>query len=120
MDLTDTDRIAIRTVIEQQIQAFRQDDAATAFSFASPAIQSQFGSAERFMEMVKSSYIAVYRPRSVMFEGITVIEGNLSQQVILLDPDGGLVNAYYLMERQSDQSWRISGCMVMPLEGQSI
>jgi hypothetical protein len=120
MDLTDTDRIAIRAVIEQQIQAFQNDDAVTAFSFASPEIQNQFGSAEHFMDMVKSSYMAVYRPRSVMFEGITTIEGSLSQRVILLGPDGGLVSAYYLMQQQPDQSWRINGCMLMPLEGQSI
>ncbi|HHP7245961.1 MAG TPA: DUF4864 domain-containing protein [Elainellaceae cyanobacterium] len=120
MKLTDTDRAAIRAVIEQQLEAFQADNANKAFSFASPNIQSQFGSPDHFMDMVKSSYLPVYRPRSVMFEGINNIEGNLAQQVILMGSDGNLVSAYYMMEKQSDGEWRINGCVLMPLEGQSI
>ncbi|MGJ3253602.1 MAG: DUF4864 domain-containing protein [Elainellaceae cyanobacterium] len=123
MELTDTDRTAIRAVIERQLQAFQADDANTAFSFASPGIpgiQSQFGSPEQFMEMVKSSYLPVYRPRSVMFEGIINIEGRLAQRVIVMGADGSLMSAYYMMEKQPDDGWRINGCILMPLEGQGI
>ncbi|MGJ3249018.1 MAG: DUF4864 domain-containing protein [Elainellaceae cyanobacterium] len=120
MELTDTDRAVIRAVIEQQLEAFQADDANTAFSFASPGIQSQFGSPEQFMEMVKSSYLPVYRPRSVMFEGIITIEGRLAQRVIVMGADGNLMSAYYVMEKQPDAGWRINGCILMPLEGQGI
>jgi Domain of unknown function (DUF4864) len=41
-DLIDTDRAAIRTVIERQLDALRQDDAASAFALASPEIQAKF------------------------------------------------------------------------------
>src|SRR5215813_5124642 len=55
-DLTDTDRTAIRTVIERQLDALRQDDAASAFALASPEIQAKFETPERFLTMVRTSY----------------------------------------------------------------
>ena len=58
-DLTDTDRAAIRTVIERQLEALRQDDAAGAFALASPEIQAKFETPERFLTMVQTWYQAV-------------------------------------------------------------
>lgn len=119
MELTNTDRAAIRSVIEQQLQAFQQDNAELAFSFASPGIQNQFKTAANFMAMVESSYPAVYRPRSVMFEDIVRVEGKVAQRVVLMGPDGSLFNAFYLMQIQPDESWRINGCFLTPIQGQS-
>lgn len=120
MELTNTDRATIRSVIEQQLRAFQQDNAELAFSFASPGIQAQFETAENFMRMVESSYPAVYRPRSVMFEDIVRVEGRVAQRVVLMGPDGALFNAFYLMQIQSDESWRINGCFLQPIQGQSV
>jgi len=114
---TDRDRQAIRSVIEQQIRAFQQDDARTAFSFASPEIRGKFGTPEVFMQMVKSAYPAVYRPRSVMFEQLKEVDGMVAQAVLLLAPDGNLERAIYLMEKQVDGTWKINGCYLEPIEG---
>src|SRR6266568_3695810 len=46
------DARAVRAVIEAQLDAFRRDDAARAFSLATPGIRATFGDAETFMEMV--------------------------------------------------------------------
>jgi hypothetical protein len=108
------ERAAIRNVIERQIAAFARDDAATAFSFASPAIQHQFGTPEIFMHMVESGYRAVYRPRSVSFSQARRAEGMVVQEVDLIDPDGNGVRAFYVMERESDGSWRINGVSLAP------
>jgi len=59
------DASAVRKVIEAQIDAFRKDDAARAFSYATSGIRLTFGSAENFMAMVRSEYPVVYRPRTV-------------------------------------------------------
>lgn len=116
MDLSEADQLAIRTVVEQQLKALRADDGERAFSFATPQIQQQFDTAERFMHMVKIAYQPVYRPRSVMFEGLTWIQSLPAQQVMLMAETGELVRAYYLMERQSDQQWRIAGCYLVFLK----
>jgi hypothetical protein len=112
-----TDPLAIRSVIEQQIQAFQKDDAPKAFSFASPEIQKQFGNAQNFMSMVKEAYPAVYRPRSVMFEKLNRVKGNQVQSVLLLAPNGTLMKAMYIMQKQASGSWRISGCYLVAAEG---
>lgn len=115
-ELTQADQSAIRSVIERQLQAFQRDDALGAFTFATPAIQTQFGTPEHFMLMVRTHYHPIYRPRSVMFEGFTTVQGNLAQKVMLMGQAGDIVMALYLMEKQPAGEWRINGCFLVPLE----
>ncbi|MGB3612471.1 MAG: DUF4864 domain-containing protein [Elainellaceae cyanobacterium] len=110
MEITSTDRTAIRSVIEQQIQAFRKNDPDAAFRFASPGIRQQFEAPQTFIEMVQASYDPLYRSRSVMFEDVGTVEGQLAQQVIVMGADGALYRAYYLMQRQPNGDWCINGC----------
>ena len=111
MNITSTDRQAIRLVIEQQLLAFQQDDAEKAFSFASEDIQAKFVTPANFLHMVKVAYPAVYRPRAVMFESFVNGQSPI-QEVFLLAPDGTLVKAIYLMHKQESQGWRIDGCFL--------
>lgn len=108
-------RAVIQHVIQQQIEAFQQDDAAGAFGFASPDIQAQFGTPETFMRMVKTAYAPVYSPRAVMFEDLTTLEGMPAQTVMLMSANEELVQAVYLMQQQPDGDWRIHGCFLMPV-----
>ncbi|MBD0385140.1 MAG: DUF4864 domain-containing protein [Nostoc sp. C3-bin3] len=120
MEVTDSDAITIRSVIEHQLAAFQKDDTQGAFAFASPAIQAQFGTPENFIRMVKISYPAVYRPRSVFFEEITTIQSNITQPVLLLAPDGVPLRALYFMEKQPDNTWKINGCFLVSVEGKNL
>ena len=110
--VTAGDRSTIRAIIESQIAAFRRDDAAAAFSYASPTIQLKFGDAQTFLAMVKQGYTAVYRPREVNFGELVREGGQLIQRVYVIGPDGTLVLAHYMMSRQPDGTWRISGCVL--------
>jgi len=115
MSLTDADEQAIRDTITQQLQAFQADDAPAAFALAAPGIQALFGTPATFVQMVQRSYPAVYRPRSVVLEGITRVEGAPAQQVMLMDSEGNLVRALYLMAQQPRGNWRIAGCYLLPI-----
>src|SRR5690242_13491126 len=53
------DRAHFQEVISRQISAFKADDGAAAFGFASPDLQAKFGNAAVFMEMVRSGYAPV-------------------------------------------------------------
>lgn len=106
------DEAAIRQVIEAQLDAFREDDAALAFSFASPTIQQKFATAATFLEMVKAGYRPVYRPREVEFRDLVVEGGLIVQEVFVVGPAGEPVLARYIMERQPDGSWKINGCVL--------
>ncbi|MEL6937587.1 MAG: DUF4864 domain-containing protein [Cyanobacteria bacterium J06598_1] len=115
MDLAETDLQAIRDVIGQQIAAFKKDDAIAAFAQAAPGIQQQFGTPENFVAMVEAGYPSVYRPRSVVFESLHEVEGLPAQQVMLMDNDGDLIRATYVMQRQSGGLWKIAGCYLTPI-----
>ena len=115
-NLPDADRAAIQTAIRSQIDAFRRDDGAAAFGFASPGIQQMFGDAGTFMQMVRRGYAPVYRPGAVAFGALVEMEGKPVQRVELTAPDGTRDLALYFMEREPDGTWRIDGCMLVPSE----
>ena len=114
--LSAADQAAIRAVIESQVEAFRRDDGVAAFSYAAPMIRQKFGTAETFMSMVRTGYLAVYRPREVTFLEVRVKGGEVAQAVRFVGPDGATVIAVYLMERQPDGNWRIAGVRLFPID----
>jgi hypothetical protein len=111
------DARAVRAVIEAQIEAFQRDDAAQAFSLATPGIRERFGDAATFLDMVRQSYSVVYRPQSVNFEAPQVVDGELVQPVHLTDEQGRAWIAIYPMQRQPDGSWRTNGCQLVRFAG---
>ena len=116
MYISEHDKAAIRQIIEKQLQAFQNNDAVAAFTFASPTIQQQFETPENFLAMVRNEYQVVYRPRSVMFRGFTTINNYPAQVLILMDKNGKLTQAIYIMQHQRDSSWRIHGCFLASLD----
>ena len=114
------DRAQFQEIISRQMAAFQADDGGTAFGFASPDLQAKFGSAAIFMEMVKHGYPPVYRPRSVQFREVIEHDVGPEQQVFVVGPDGRGYIAHYMMERQPDGSWRISGCYLEQAQDESV
>lgn len=104
-------------VIKDQMAAFKRDDGPSAFAFASPDVQDQFGSAEAYLSKYSTTYKAVYRPRSVTFLNLAFSRGRLVQRVLLLGPEGRAVVALFPMVRMNDGTWRIDGCVLVPATG---
>lgn len=111
--LAPADRQAIHGVIQQQLDAFRADDAGTAFGDASPGIQGMFGDPGHFMAMVKNGYQPVYRPRSTVFGSLVEIDGRIVQKLHLVGPDGSAALALDHMEREPDGTWKVDGCQLL-------
>jgi hypothetical protein len=109
---SDTDRAVIQTMIGNQIEAFRHDDGRTAYSLASPVIQSIFPTVDAFMAMVTRGYPMVYRPQSVTFGPLLDTPLGPVQKVFITGPDGQSYVALYPMQRQPDGSWKINGCSI--------
>ena len=99
------DGAAIRQVIQNQLDAFQRDDGTAAFNDATPMIREMFRTPEMFMSMVKSGYLPVYRPRHVAFAALDTVEGQLTQHVMIVGPDGAEVEALYFMEHEKDGTW---------------
>lgn len=103
----------IESTIQNQIDAFLQDDFATAFTFASPAIQNMFRTPDNFGAMVRNGYPMVWRPEDVRFGDLREIGGALWQKVMVTDAQGRAFVLDYRME-QVDGAWRIAGVQILP------
>jgi hypothetical protein len=113
--VTSADVGEIHGVINRQIDAFRRDDARSAFALAAPGVQQSFRTPEKFLDVVRMAYRAVYRPARVAFLDMLVLGDEVVQQVQITDRSGLVWVAYYAMQRQPDGSWRTNGChLVQP------
>ena len=117
---SDADRAAIQQVIASQINAFRQDDAASAYSFAAPNVKAVFPTPEIFMEMVRTGYGAVYRPQAFDFGPLDSADGQWVQPVKLIGPDGTPLVAIYVMEQQPGGEWKIAGVYMLRGKGKTV
>ena len=102
-----------QSIIRKQIAAFLNDDAATAYSFASPAIQGKFVNQDMFFDMVKRAYQPVYRPGNFAFGRSKVSDSEIVQEVVIRGPDGKDWTALYQLTKQPDGSWKINAVRMM-------
>jgi hypothetical protein len=110
----------VREVIVAQMAAFAIDDADRAFETATPAVREAIGSPGRFLAMVRGAYPMVYRPAALNFHKPDFDEGTVLQLVEIKDGNDKSWLALFAVERQPDQSWRISGCVVAENHWQTI
>ena len=107
------DVAAAQSVIRAQEQALARDDAASAYSYAAPAIRQLFPQAGIFMTMVRSQYAPVYRHKSFEFGEARTEAGSVAQRVHIIDANGEAWEALYTLEQQADGSYKITGCMLL-------
>jgi hypothetical protein len=102
-----------QTVIRSQVEALGRDDAATAYSYAAPAIHDMFPQADIFLFMVQHSYAPVYRHKSFEFGEARAADGQIAQRVHIVDADGEAWEALYTLEQEPDGSLKIIGCVLI-------
>ncbi len=103
-------RDSIVSVIDDQLRAFKADDAAKAYSHAAPNIRQLFSNPTVFMNMVRQGYQPVYRPQSYSFEELRMTQMGPAIRVRITDINGKVWNAIYTLEQQADGRWQITGC----------
>jgi hypothetical protein len=117
----DAESDAIKSVIENQLNAFAADDGAKAYSYAAPVVQQVFPSVDMFMGMVKQGYQPVYRNTDRVFgDSFQDPRGRTAMRVVLTDQNGKRHEAIYAMEKQPDGSWKIAGCVILEIQGQEV
>jgi hypothetical protein len=106
-------------IIESQIQAFLDENAELAYSYAAPLIKMKFDSPSEFMFMVKNYYEPVYNPKQFYFIDARYFEGAIYHQLqVISQQDESFLATYSLI--QDGGKWKISGCAVYPMQKQSI
>ncbi|HYF20900.1 MAG TPA: DUF4864 domain-containing protein [Ramlibacter sp.] len=109
----------VQEVIVAQLVALAADDADKAFETATPSVREAIGNSYRFLAMVRAAYPMVYRPAMVNFHKPEESQGTVLQLVEIKDGNDKSWLALFALERQPDQSWRISGCVVAENHWQS-
>jgi hypothetical protein len=108
----DLPKQAVTGVIQNQLDAFGQDDFARAYTFASPMIKRMFGGPDTFGMMVQQGYPMVWRPADVTY-GDTRAQGDaIFQKVIITDQAGRMHVLEYEMIAAPD-GWQINGVQVL-------
>ena len=108
-----------QSVIESQIQAFLDENAELAYSFAAPLIKMKFTNPIEFMSMVKNYYEPVYNPKQFYFLEAKYYEGAIYHQLqVISQKNESFLATYSLI--QDEGRWKISGCAVYPMQNQSI
>ena len=116
------DEKAALAVVQAQLAAFAKDDAAKAFSYATPQIQKAFGTPQNFLAMVRQQYPVVYRPATTAFFKPEPHAGDVLLRVQMTDANDAQWLAVYSLQRpsQKSQPWRIAGCVVVPNTARSV
>lgn len=109
----------VQQVVQQQLQALSAQDATRAFALADPDLRTQFGTADSFLQTVREQYPMLMQPASVLFLKPETDGSIAMQKVRITDVEGSSWSLTYLLNRQQDNQWRISGCVVTS-EGKQI
>jgi len=102
----------IEATIGAQLDAFRADDVARAFSYASPTIQELFGTPQNFGRMVRGGYPMVWRPGAVAYLDLIDRGRARLQRVQITDADGIVHLLEYQMVPLADD-WKINGVRIL-------
>jgi hypothetical protein len=104
----------ISDTINGQMEAFRAEDVATAFDYASPLIQGIFGTPDNFGKMVREGYPMVWKPGDVTLMELRTVAGALWQRVRVTDASG---RGWYLDYRmiQGPKGWLIDAVQLLPM-----
>ena len=103
---------AMQSVIDQQLEAFQDDDFARAMEFASPVLKRYFRTPENFGRMVTQGYPMVWRPGTVRYLENRVEDGAHWQRVMIVDREGVTHILDYRM-LETEEGWRINGVRIL-------
>ncbi|GAB3777513.1 hypothetical protein GCM10028796_56830 [Ramlibacter monticola] len=109
----------LQQVVQRQLRALARENAGEAFALADVGLRTQFGSPEAFLATVRDEYPMLMHPASLLFLKPRTDGSFAMQKVRLTDEDGASWSLTYLLNRQQDDQWKISGCVVTP-EGRQV
>ena len=106
---------AMARVVLDQLAAFRRDDWASAYAFASSGIQAQFRP-EAFRAMVTQGYAPIARSRTATVGRVEAFDAHRGLVEVRVEGENGeTIDALYeLVEEQG--AWRVNGVLARPVE----
>ncbi len=116
---SDATKKEISQVIETQLAAFRSNDFAKGFTFASRDLQTVYSAAD-FEAMVRKSYPAIARSASADF-GATLDTGDEAMIDVRVRGAAGVASGDFRYRlRKEDDQWRITGVLEIKPNGLTV
>ncbi|MCB9682543.1 MAG: DUF4864 domain-containing protein [Alphaproteobacteria bacterium] len=112
-EVTADDEEAIRLMIRSQLAAFRSGNAERAYRHASHGVRVAFPDPERLLAIVRKRYRPLTNPSGVWFGEIVITPDGLAQVMQVVDDNGDVHHALYLVEKERDDVWRTNGCLIV-------
>lgn len=116
--LAESDRVAIKDAVRDQIHALAVLDAGSAFAQLAPSAQLYFGGADDFLLKVAEELPPMLQTKSFAFVGMVQKETGTFQEVLISDGSGQDWLAEFELERQAGGEWRVKRCVVDIAPGQ--
>jgi hypothetical protein len=104
----------VRTLIERQIEAVKQDDAQTAFQAIAPKLKQKFANGDTYLKVVRAQFPALAEARIVDFGDMRDTSYGKAQMVRLSDSKGEPWLAFFIMDK-AGKDWRIANVVMVKL-----
>lgn len=109
-------RADMARIVLDQLAAFRRDDWAAAYAYASATIQSRFD-LEAFRQMVTGGYAPIARSTTATVSHVEVVDPSHGLVEVRVEgANGEMIDALYELVDEQGQ-WRINGVLTRPVEG---
>ncbi|MEP7241714.1 MAG: DUF4864 domain-containing protein [Devosia sp.] len=107
-----------QAIIHNQVQAFREHNAATALSFAAQSFKDKYADPEAFYGFIMGSgYSAIAQSRSESFGPFDILQADeVLQDVKFIGADLSLYEAIYQLWREGE-GWRVMGVQLVKTPG---
>jgi hypothetical protein len=119
-EITKQDRVAIRAVVQAQLEALAADDADTAFALTTADTRSKLGDPATFLQIIKEQFQPIYHHRRAIFSMPEIMAGRILQVVRLTDGDSSVWLAAFLMQKDQDGNWKVDDCKLFETSSVSI
>lgn len=111
--ITTADAIAIHEVVQAQLEALANDDAAAAFEQATLEKRMLIGSPDNFMRLIRELYEPIYRYKHLIYFRPEVVHGTAVQMVRVTDRQSKVWVAIFWMQQDENLQWKIDGCHLL-------
>jgi hypothetical protein len=105
--------VEARAIIQQQLDAFKRNDADSAFALASPGLKETYSNPHNFMDSVRSGETPFFKRRMTEYHDFVAAGDDAAQSVVLVDDDSYVWTVVYKLARQPDGSWLIDGVVLV-------
>lgn len=98
-------------VIRAQLAAMAVANWEQAFGYATPGVQSQFGTPQRFAAMVEGGFSFMIDPASTQLIRVSEKDAGVLIEAIFISRSQSVHRVLYHLQRGGEQDWRIAGVL---------